>query len=201
MPFRPGSNYGSRRSSGQCNIPISVNPQREPIGRRIHAIFDAPDQAEARRLLEQAIELRRKEAPRLAQWAESALPDGFAVFDYAQTDRLRLRTIKRPGAQCELTTTGAPFEPADPERWPTLASCRRTGSAAWRGHSWHEPSPRCSAPILVVSSGLPPRGSLTAVNVADGRTASNAKCYATRSLLACRAIACSPPASAPRRAA
>jgi hypothetical protein len=35
-------------------------------------------------LLQQAIELGRKEAPRLAQWAESALPYGLAVFDYPQ---------------------------------------------------------------------------------------------------------------------
>ncbi len=58
--------YGARRD------------QRELIARRIRAIFNAPDQAEAQRLLQQAIELGRKEAPRLAQWAESALPDGFA---------------------------------------------------------------------------------------------------------------------------
>lgn len=66
--------------------------QRESIRRRIRAIFNAPDKAEAQRLLEQAIELWRKDAPRLAQWAENALPEGFAVFDYPQGHRARLRT-------------------------------------------------------------------------------------------------------------
>ncbi|MBA3486521.1 MAG: transposase [Lysobacter sp.] len=64
--------------------------QREPIARRIRAIFNAPDQAEARRLLAQAIELWRKDAPRLAEWAERSLRDGFAVFDYPQAWNARM---------------------------------------------------------------------------------------------------------------
>ena len=55
-------------------------------------MFNAPDHTEARRLLERAIDLWRKDAPRLAEWAERSLPEGFSVFDYLQVHRVRLRT-------------------------------------------------------------------------------------------------------------
>jgi transposase-like protein len=41
----------------------------------IRAIFNAPDKAEAERLLHQAVEAWKTEAPKLAQWAEENLPD------------------------------------------------------------------------------------------------------------------------------
>jgi len=99
--------------------------QREPIGRRIRAIFNAPDQVEAQRLLEQAIELWRKDAPRLAQWAESALPEGFAVFDYPQAHRVRLRTtngLERINRELKRRTRVASI-------FPNSASCLRLISA------------------------------------------------------------------------
>jgi hypothetical protein len=55
--------------------------QRKPVALRISAIFNAPDKAEAERLLRQAIETWKTEAPKLAQWAEENMPDGFTVFD------------------------------------------------------------------------------------------------------------------------
>ena len=99
--------------------------QREPIARRIRAIFNAPDQAEARRLLEQAIELWRKDAPRLAQWAESALPEGFAVFHYPPSHRVRLRTtngLERINRELKRRTRVASI-------FPNSASCLRLISA------------------------------------------------------------------------
>ena len=99
--------------------------QREPIARRIRAIFNAPDQAEAQRLLQQAIELWRKDAPRLAQWAESALPDGFTVFDYPPAHRVRLRTtngLERINREIKRRTRVASI-------FPNAASCLRLVSA------------------------------------------------------------------------
>ena len=57
--------------------------QREPAARRIRAVFNAPERAEAKRLLGEAIALWRVDAPKLADWAEANLPDGFAVFDFS----------------------------------------------------------------------------------------------------------------------
>ncbi|MCX7946936.1 MAG: hypothetical protein N2557_08415, partial [Hydrogenophilus sp.] len=47
--------------------------QREPIARRIRAIFNAPERAEAQRLLAEAVAQWRSDAPKLADWAEAAL--------------------------------------------------------------------------------------------------------------------------------
>ena len=65
--------------------PLKANPKAK-------AIFNAPDKAEAERLLKQAIELWAKEAPRLAVWAEENLPMAFSVFDLPPAHRTRLRT-------------------------------------------------------------------------------------------------------------
>jgi putative transposase len=54
--------------------------QRKPVAQRIRAIFNAPDKCEAERLLRQALDAWNTEAPKLAQWAEENLPEGFTVF-------------------------------------------------------------------------------------------------------------------------
>ena len=66
--------------------------QRKPVAQRIRSIFNAPDKAEAERLLKQSVEIWTKEAPKLALWAEENLPMGFAVFDFPEGHRTRLRT-------------------------------------------------------------------------------------------------------------
>jgi putative transposase len=53
--------------------------QRKPVAQRIRAIFNAPDGTEAERLLRQAIDDWRTEAPKLAQWAEENLPKSNVV--------------------------------------------------------------------------------------------------------------------------
>ena len=66
--------------------------QREAVAQRIRVIFNASDKTEAERLLCQAIEGWRTEAPKLAQWAEENLPEGFAAFGLPISQRVRLRT-------------------------------------------------------------------------------------------------------------
>jgi putative transposase len=99
--------------------------QREPIARRIRAIFNAPERAEAQRLLAEAVALWRSEAPKLADWAEAKLPDGFAVFDYPQAHRVRLRTtnaLERVNRELKRRTRVASL-------FPNAASCLRLVSA------------------------------------------------------------------------
>ncbi len=59
---------------------------------QLRAIFNAPDRAEAERLLRLALESWRKEHPKLAQWAEEAVPASLTVFEYPAGHRIRLRT-------------------------------------------------------------------------------------------------------------
>jgi transposase-like protein len=99
--------------------------QREIVGRRIRAIFNAPDQVEAQRLLQQAIELWRTDAPKLADWAEANLQDGFTVFNFAAGHRVRLRTtngLERINREIKRRTRVASI-------FPNAASCLRLVSA------------------------------------------------------------------------
>ncbi|HNK20064.1 MAG TPA: IS256 family transposase [Piscinibacter sp.] len=99
--------------------------QREPAARRIRAVFNAPERAEAKRLLGEAIALWRVDAPKLADWAEANLPDGFAVFDFPQAHRVRLRTtngLERINRELKRRTRVASM-------FPNAASCLRLVSA------------------------------------------------------------------------
>ena len=99
--------------------------QREIIGRRIRAIFNAPDRTEAERLLKHAIQAWRTEAPKLADWAEENLTEGFTVFKFPQGHRVRLRTtngLERINREIKRRTRVASI-------FPNTASCLRLVSA------------------------------------------------------------------------
>lgn len=64
---------------------------RVPVAADIRAIFNAPDQHEAERLLEKFVERYQATAPKLADWTEGALPQGFTVFSLPASHRRRLR--------------------------------------------------------------------------------------------------------------
>lgn len=99
--------------------------QREAVGRRIRAIFNAPDCTEAERLLKQAIEAWRADAPKLADWAEDNLAEGFTVFSFPQSHRVRLRTtngLERINREIKRRTRVASI-------FPNAASCLRLISA------------------------------------------------------------------------
>lgn len=99
--------------------------QRKPVAQRIRAIFNAPDRAEAERLMKQTIEVWATDSPKLAQWTEENLPEGFAVFDLPHGQRLRLRTtngLERVNREIKRRTRVASI-------FPNTASCLRLVSA------------------------------------------------------------------------
>ena len=99
--------------------------QRKPVAQRIRSIFNAPDKAEAERLLKQSVEIWTKEAPKLALWAEENLPMGLAVFDFPEGHRTKLRTtngLERINRELKRRTRAASI-------FPNTASCLRLVSA------------------------------------------------------------------------
>jgi transposase-like protein len=99
--------------------------QRKPVAQRIRAIFNAPDRIEAERLMKQTIEFWAVDAPKLAQWAEENLPEGFAAFDVPLGQRVRLRTtngLERINREIKRRTRVASI-------FPNTASCLRLISA------------------------------------------------------------------------
>ena len=99
--------------------------QRSPVAADIRAIFNAPDRHEAERLLEMFVERYQKAAPKLSNWAEEALPQGFTVFSLPPAHRRRLRTtnlVERLNEEIRRRTRVARL-------FPNEASCLRLVSA------------------------------------------------------------------------
>jgi len=99
--------------------------QKKTVALRIRSIFNAPDKAEAERLLRQFVDAWKSDAPRLAQWAEENLPEGFAVFNLPHSQRTRLRTtngLERINREIKRRTRVASI-------FPNAASCLRLVSA------------------------------------------------------------------------
>ena len=58
----------------------------------IRSIFDAPNRAEADRLLKLTQEKYARTAPALSEWLEKNIPEGLAIFHFDACHRKRLRT-------------------------------------------------------------------------------------------------------------
>ena len=98
---------------------------RAKVAGDIRAIFNAPNVDEAKRLLELFIARYTKSAPKLAEWAETALPEGLVVFGFQEAHRRRLRTtnvLERLNKEIKRRTRVATL-------FPNEASCLRLVSA------------------------------------------------------------------------
>ncbi|MGH8161089.1 MAG: IS256 family transposase [Gammaproteobacteria bacterium] len=117
----------------RCQFHLQQNAQayvprqgmKREVAAAIHAIFNAPDEPEARRLLEAFLKRYAQSAPKLVAWAETALPEGFTVFAFPEAHRRRLRTsniCERVNKEIRRRTRVATL-------FPNEASCLRLASA------------------------------------------------------------------------
>lgn len=65
---------------------------KKDVAARIRGIFNAYDDQEALRLLSLFIDEYSESAPKLAEWAEVAIPEGLVVFQMPTEHRRRIRT-------------------------------------------------------------------------------------------------------------
>jgi putative transposase len=71
-------------------VPASLS--QDEASADLRAVFNAPNLAEANRLLEMMVKKYLATAPKLTAWLESNVPEGLTVFDFPAEHRRRLRT-------------------------------------------------------------------------------------------------------------
>ena len=84
----------------RCQFHLQQNAQayvprirmRKQVVEDIKSVFNAPDLAEAERLLSQLVDRYSNSAPKLAAWAEENIPEGLTVFRFPSQHRRRIRT-------------------------------------------------------------------------------------------------------------
>jgi len=104
---------------------VTSTAMRAEVARDIRSIFNAPDLDEANHLLGKFIAKYEKKMPKLAKWAEEALPQGFTVFSLPPAHRRRLRTtnlVERLNEEIRRRTRVARL-------FPNEASCLRLVTA------------------------------------------------------------------------
>jgi putative transposase len=84
----------------RCQFHLQQNAQsyvpkvamRKEVAQAIRDVFNAPNRAEADRMLGLLIKRYQESAPALAEWAEENIPEGLTVFQLPKAHRQRLRT-------------------------------------------------------------------------------------------------------------
>jgi putative transposase len=90
---------------------------REEVAADLRAVFNAPDQHEAKRQLSLAVEKYHASAPKLAAWMENNVPQGLTVFARPASHRRKLRTtnmLERLNKEIKRRTRVATLFPNEP---------------------------------------------------------------------------------------
>lgn len=115
----------------QCHLQRNAQayvPKQEmkrSVAADIRAIFNAPDRQEADNLLKRTVAKYQQNAPKLADWMETHLPEGLTVFAFPESHRRLIRTtngLERLNQEVRRRTRVARL-------FPQEASCLRLVSA------------------------------------------------------------------------
>lgn len=117
----------------RCQFHLQQNAQgyvpkqdmKPAVASDIRDIFNAPNNEEALRLLELFVKKYERTAPKLSDWASTAIPEGLAVFTVPPEHRQRLRTtngLERVNKEIKRRTRVATL-------FPNEASCLRLVTA------------------------------------------------------------------------
>jgi transposase-like protein len=112
--------------------------RRKEVARDIRSVFNAPDRAEADRLLKIAVKKYREEMPRLADWMEENVPEGLTVFSLPEHHRRRLRTtnmLERLNKEIRRRTRVATLFPNEASVLRLVASILMETNDDWLGQS------------------------------------------------------------------
>jgi transposase-like protein len=78
------------QQNAQAYVPnVALRPQ---VARDLRSVFNSADRGEADERLAKLVEKYRRPAPKLAEWMETNVPQGLAVFCLPEPHRRRLRT-------------------------------------------------------------------------------------------------------------
>jgi transposase-like protein len=107
---------------------------RKEVASDIRSIFNAPNLAEAERLLEQSIDKYKTSASKLAAWMDSNIRQGFTVFSLPENQRKKLRStnmIERLNKEIKRRTRVATLFPNEASLLRLVSSILVETSEEW----------------------------------------------------------------------
>lgn len=111
------------QQNAQAHVPKQA--LKIEVASAIRAVFNAPNLAEAERLLKITASRYEKEAPELATWMLNNVPESLVIFNFPEAHRRRLRTsnvVERINREIKRRTRVATL-------FPNTASCQRLVTA------------------------------------------------------------------------
>lgn len=107
---------------------------KKQVAAEIKDIFDAPSHDAAKERLAAFVTRYAASAPKLASWAEQALPQGLVVFSCPQAHRIKVRTsnmIERLNAEIKRRTRVAGIFPNDDACLRIVTAILKEQSEQW----------------------------------------------------------------------
>jgi hypothetical protein len=111
---------------------LPPNVSQEEASAELRGVFNAPNRAEADRLLVLMVTKYHPVAPKLAAWLEANIPNGLTVFDFPVEHRRRLRTNMASNDSTARSSAAPVWQPCSPMKTPCSASPLRCSWSSTR---------------------------------------------------------------------